>query len=157
MTFHSVVAVPHQTVHAEMHFFCQLAQSGRRLMVSTDSTCARAQGVIALPLLFPKSTAPIHPVPPDVPRIGATVGRDRCCAVRLSQAIIWNQFVAEFPMNFSLLARASADSTRRRPNVICVTEGSNDQPAAARFLNRGVAAHTNQRAENSTHGNLRRP
>ena len=67
----SVVAVPHQTVHAEMHFFCQLAQSARQLMVSTNSTYARAQGVITVPLLFPKEHGPDLSPSPPAPEIGA--------------------------------------------------------------------------------------
>jgi hypothetical protein len=52
-------------------------------MVSTDSKCARAQGVIAVPLLFPKEHGPaIRPVPPRHARIRATVGRDHCYAVK---------------------------------------------------------------------------
>jgi hypothetical protein len=52
----------------------------------------------------------------------------------------------------SLLDRAHPPVHPEAPNVTGITEGSNDQPAAARFLNQGVAAHTNQRAGNSTHG-----
>jgi hypothetical protein len=40
-------------------------------MVSTDSKCARAQGVIAVPLLFPNEHAPIGPRPPKA-------RQDRC-------------------------------------------------------------------------------
>jgi hypothetical protein len=42
------------------------------LMVSAASPCCCAQAVIAVSLLFPKEHGPDPPVPPDVPRIGAT-------------------------------------------------------------------------------------